>query len=68
MQRDEGKAVLLVSADLAEVLSLADRIAVMYKGQIVGIFANTPELTEEELGLYMLGVKTQTPEELAAQG
>jgi simple sugar transport system ATP-binding protein len=64
-KRNEGKAVLLISADLAEVMSLADRIAVMYKGQIVGIFANTPELTEQELGLYMLGVKTQTPEELA---
>jgi simple sugar transport system ATP-binding protein len=66
-KRNEGKAVLLVSADLAEVMSLADRIAVMYKGQIAGIFPNGPELTEEELGLYMLGVKTQTPEELAAQ-
>jgi ABC-type uncharacterized transport system ATPase subunit len=36
-KRNEGKAVLLVSADLAEVMSLADRIAVMYKGEIVGI-------------------------------
>ena len=66
-KRNEGKAVLLVSADLAEVMSLADRIAVMYKGQIAGVFQNGPELTEEELGLYMLGVKTQTPQELAAQ-
>jgi ABC-type uncharacterized transport system ATPase subunit len=67
-KRNEGKAVLLVSADLAEVMSLADRIAVMYKGQVVAIFANGPDLTEQELGLYMLGVKTQTPAELAAQG
>lgn len=66
-KRNEGKAVLLVSADLAEVMSLADRIAVMYKGKIAGIFANGPDLSEEELGLYMLGVKTQSPEELAAQ-
>ncbi len=47
-KRNEGKAVLLVSADLAEVMSLADRIAVMYKGEIVGILENN---TEEEIGL-----------------
>ena len=64
-KRNEGKAVLLISADLAEVMSLADRIAVMYKGRIAGIFANGPDLTEEELGLYMLGIKTQDPAELA---
>ena len=63
-KRNEGKAVLLISADLAEVLSLADRIAVMYKGQLAGIFENTPDLTEEELGLYMLGIKRQSPDEL----
>lgn len=63
-ERNKGKAVLLISADLAEIMSLADRIAVMYKGQIVGVFANTPNLTEEELGLYMLGLKKQSPEEL----
>ncbi|MEM7128245.1 MAG: ABC transporter ATP-binding protein [Chloroflexota bacterium] len=56
-KRNEGKAVLLISADLAEVMSLADRIAVLYKGEIVGIFDNSPELTEHELGLYMLGIK-----------
>ena len=63
-KRNEGKAVLLISADLAEVMSLADRIAVMYKGKIAGIFQNGPELTEEELGLYMLGIKTQAPVEM----
>jgi len=62
--RNKGKAVLLISADLAEVMSLADRIAVMYKGQIAGIFKNGPDLTEEELGLYMLGLKKQSPEAL----
>jgi ABC-type uncharacterized transport system ATPase subunit len=61
-ERNSGKAVLLISADLAEVMSLADRIAVMYKGEIAGMFNNTPELTEEELGLYMLGIKKQPPE------
>lgn len=61
-ERNKGKAVLLISADLAEILGLADRIAVMYKGQIAGIFDNIPDLTEEELGLYMLGLKAQAPE------
>ncbi len=65
-KRNEGRAVLLISADLAEVMSLADRIAVMYKGKVAGIFENTPDLTEEELGLYMLGIKTQDPTDLAA--
>jgi ABC-type uncharacterized transport system ATPase subunit len=64
-KRNEGKAVLLISADLAEVMSLADRIAVMYKGRIVGIFRNTPELTEQELGLYMLGVQEQPAGDMA---
>lgn len=65
-KRNEGRAVLLISADLAEVMSLADRIAVMYKGRIVGILPNTPDLTEQEMGLYMLGVKEQPADELAA--
>ena len=63
-KRNQGKAVLLISADLAEVMSLADRIAVMYKGRIAGLLANGPHLTEEELGLYMLGLKTQSPAEI----
>jgi simple sugar transport system ATP-binding protein len=64
--RDEGRAVLLISADLAEVMSLSDRIAVMHDGKIVAIFPNHAGLTEHELGLYMLGVKTQTAEEIGA--
>jgi simple sugar transport system ATP-binding protein len=63
-ERNRGQAILLISADLAEVMSLADRIAVMYKGEIAGMFNNSPDLSEEELGLYMLGVKTQPREEL----
>ena len=46
-------------------MSLSDRIAVIYKGKIVAIFNNTPDLTEQELGFYMLGIKTQSAEELA---
>ncbi len=55
--RDQGCAVLLVSADLNEVFELSDRLAVMYKGEFSGVFTNVEELTEEELGKYMLGLK-----------
>ncbi|MBM7557897.1 ABC transporter ATP-binding protein [Halanaerobacter jeridensis] len=53
-QRDEGKAVLLVSAELSEIMSLSDRIAVMYEGEIVDIL-EVEEATEEKLGLLMAG-------------
>ena len=49
--RDSGKAVLLVSLELEEVLSLADRILVIYEGRIVGDYP--PDVTEEELGIAM---------------
>ena len=52
-QRDAGRAVLLVSAELDEIRSLSDRIAVMYEGKIVGVV--TPDATEEELGILMTG-------------
>ena len=51
--RDAGKAVLLISAELEEIRSLSDRIAVMYEGKIVDIV--TPEATEEQLGILMTG-------------
>ena len=54
--RDAGKAVLLVSYELEEVLNLSDRILVMYEGEIVGEL-NPKETTPEELGLYMAGAK-----------
>ncbi len=53
--RDQGMAVLLVSADLNEVMSLADRILVMFEGRIVGE-VRPEEATEEKLGLLMAGV------------
>lgn len=53
-QRDEGVAVLLVSAELDEILSLADRIAVMFHGQIVATMP-ADEATRESLGLLMAG-------------
>jgi simple sugar transport system ATP-binding protein len=52
--RDKGKALLLISADLEEILSISDRIAVMYAGQIVGTL-EPAEATEERLGLMMTG-------------
>ena len=55
-QRDEGKAVLLVSLELDEVMSLSDRILVLYEGEIVGEF-DPKEITVQELGLYMAGAK-----------
>ncbi len=63
-QRTNGLAILLISADLQEVMKLSDRIAVMYEGEIVGIFPNTPDLTEDKLGLYMLGAERQPRDEM----
>lgn len=54
-QRDAGKAVLLVSLELEEVVSLSDRILVIYEGQIVGEFP--PDVSEEEIGFAMIGGK-----------
>lgn len=53
-QRDKGKAVLLISLELDEVLSVADRIAVIYDGKIVGEFAQN-EVNENTIGLLMAG-------------
>lgn len=55
-QRDAGKAVLLVSLELDEVMNLSDRIIVMYEGESVGEF-DPKKVTENELGLYMSGSK-----------
>ena len=62
--RNDGVAILLVSADLGEVLALSDRLAVMKDGRITAIFSDVNPLTEEEVGLYMLGVKQQTEVEI----
>ena len=51
--RDRGKGVLLVSLELEEILSLSDRILVMYEGAIVAEYG--PDVTEEELGIAMIG-------------
>ena len=57
-QRDAGKAVLLVSLELDEVMTVADRILVMYEGELVGQL-DPRTTTVEELGLYMSGAKKE---------
>ena len=56
-ERDEGRAILLVSFELEEILSLSDRILVIYEGQIVGEYG--PDVSEEELGFAMTGGRRQ---------
>ncbi len=57
-ERDRGRAVLLVSLELDEILSLSDRILVIYEGEIVG--EHTGDVSEEQIGLEMLGGKEKT--------
>jgi general nucleoside transport system ATP-binding protein len=57
-ERDRGRAILLVSLELDEILSLSDRILVLYEGEIVG--EHTGDVSEEEIGLEMLGGREQT--------
>ena len=52
--RNKGKAVLLISAELDEILELSDRIAIIYEGQVVDV-RPTGQFTERELGLLMTG-------------
>lgn len=54
---DSGAAVLLISADLDEILSLADRIIVLYEGRVNGEIMNDGNVDEMQLGLMMLGGK-----------
>jgi ABC-type uncharacterized transport system ATPase subunit len=60
-KRQEGKAILLISADLEEVLSLSDRIGVIFDGEIVAEFA-PEEKTLEDIGVYMLGAHRKAGE------
>ena len=59
-----GIGVLLVSADLAEVMELSDSLMVMHDGRIVAYFEDTKKLTDKEMGEYMLGLKEMSPEEI----
>jgi simple sugar transport system ATP-binding protein len=57
-ERDKGRAILLVSLELDEILALSDRILVMYEGRIVS--EHTGEVSEEDIGFEMLGVREKT--------
>ncbi|OCT14738.1 ABC transporter ATP-binding protein [Paenibacillus pectinilyticus] len=64
--RDEGNAILLISADLNEVMELSDRLLVMYGGEVVAEFGEGRQVTEKELGLCMLGLN-RTSENIGEQ-
>jgi len=61
-ERDAGRGVLLVSLELEEIVSLSDRILVIYEGRIVGEYP--PDVSEDELGMAMTGAGRE--EEVAA--
>ena len=63
-EKEKGKAVLLVSTELSEIFALSDRIAILYKGRIMGIFRND-ELTTEKIGLLMAGYQIDKEDERA---
>ena len=60
-KRNEGRAILLCSADLDEVFRLSDRIITIYEGRITGEFA-AGEISKEEIGYYMTGGRTADEE------
>lgn len=62
--RDKGTAILLISADLDEILEVSDSIIVMHNGKIAAYIADAKAVTSEDLGVYMLGLKHQSPEEV----
>jgi len=62
--RDQGKAVLLVSSDLAELLALSDSLVVMHSGRIVAYFPDARSVSDKELGLFMLGLESQAEEDI----
>jgi simple sugar transport system ATP-binding protein len=63
--RENGKSMILVSSDLTELKALSDRIIVFYQGKVAGLIDDVPAASEEDLGLYMLGLRTDTEERLA---
>ena len=62
--RDEGTAILLVSADLNEVMELSDSLIVMYEGEVAAYFEDASKVDEMELGMYMLGLKKMEAKEM----
>jgi simple sugar transport system ATP-binding protein len=63
-ERENNLGVLLVSADLTELLEVADRIIVLFKGEIVAHFKEVKQINETVLGEYMLGIKRMSSEEM----
>ncbi len=63
-ERDKGVAILLISADLTELLEVSDRVLVLYHGEFVAHFPKAKGLTETTLGEYMLGIQRMTLEEM----
>lgn len=57
--RDAGCAIVLVSADLNEILEMSDTLLVLYEGEIAARLDSPSSVSEEELGLYMLGIRRQ---------
>lgn len=64
LTRQNNLSVLLVSADLNEVMEVSDSLIVMSEGKIVAYFEDASKVTEDELGEYMLGLKEMAPEEI----
>ena len=64
ISRESNVGVLLVSADLVELLSVSDSLIVMVDGKISAYFPDASQVDEYMVGEYMLGVKTQTPQEI----
>ena len=58
----EGKSMIIVSSDLTELLALSDRIVIVSEGHVVGNITDVKNTTDEDLGLYMLGIKEDSPE------
>jgi general nucleoside transport system ATP-binding protein len=62
--RDKGASILLVSADLSEVLDVSDSVIVMYEGKIVAYFDDVTNVSPMELGRFMLGIENQSDEQI----
>lgn len=62
--RDAGNGVILVTSDLNEVLGLSDSLIVMYEGKIAAYIKDASQMTEADLGAYMLGIRIQSEDEI----
>lgn len=51
--------ILLISSDIDELMCLSDRLLIIYEGELVAAFSDVDKINEEEIGLYMLGIKNR---------